>query len=263
MLKKLLKYDLKNILKFLSIFYTLGILFAVLTRIFFNVDNSLVANIIGEICSGVTIAMIFNILINNLMRCWVRFRQSLYGDESYLTHTLPVSKKTLYLSKFLLALITMFISVFVIAVILFIAYYSKENILTLKNIILPIAEIYGSTILGFIIVIFLIFFLEMLNLLQSGYTGLIVGHKMNNNKISFSILYSFVAYTLTQLFVLLVIFLFALINKDIMNLFITNVMININILKVVVLVGIIVYTISIIVYYFINYKLLKKGVNVD
>ena len=67
MLKKLLKYDLKNIFKFLVIFYSLALFFAVLTRIFFSIDNSLMMNIIGQVCSGATISMMFSILINNLI----------------------------------------------------------------------------------------------------------------------------------------------------------------------------------------------------
>ena len=60
MLKKLLKYDLKNIFKFLIIFYSLTLFFGVLTRIFLNIENSFIMNIIGQICSGVTISMFFN-----------------------------------------------------------------------------------------------------------------------------------------------------------------------------------------------------------
>ena len=82
MLKKLIKYDLENIYKVLMIFYILSLLFAILTRIFLNIDDSFIMNIIGKICSGVTISMIFNILINNLMRLWSRFKNNFYGDES-------------------------------------------------------------------------------------------------------------------------------------------------------------------------------------
>ena len=97
MLKKLLKYDLQNIFKFLIIFYGLALFFGILTRIFLSIDNSFIMNLIGQICSGACISMMFSILINNLMRLWVRFKQNLYGDESYLIHTLPVDKKVLYL----------------------------------------------------------------------------------------------------------------------------------------------------------------------
>ena len=68
MLKKLLKYDLERSFKFLLIFYSLALFFALLTRIFFSIENSFIMNIIGEITSGATISMICSILINNLMR---------------------------------------------------------------------------------------------------------------------------------------------------------------------------------------------------
>ena len=71
MLKKLLRYDLKSIFKLLIIFYSLALFFALLTRIFFSIENSIIMNIIGKICSGTAISMMFSILINNLMRICV------------------------------------------------------------------------------------------------------------------------------------------------------------------------------------------------
>jgi len=137
MLVKLSKYDLKKVYKVLIIFYILSIFFATLTRVLLNINNSFVIGVIGQICSGVTISMIFNILINNLLRLWIRFKNTLYDDESYLTHTLPVDRKTIYLSKIVVSMITMFTSILVIVLTLFIAYYSKENMETLKNFLLP------------------------------------------------------------------------------------------------------------------------------
>ena len=263
MLKKLLKYDLKNIFKFLIIFYSLALFFGILTRIFLNIENSLVMNIIGQVCSGTTISMMFSILINNLMRLWVRFKQNLYGDESYLTHTLPIEKKTLYLSKILTAVITLFISVLVIGLTIFIAYYSKENLETLKNMILPIATFYGSSFIKLLLLVLFVFFLEFANILQSGFTGIILGHKKNNLKTGYSVLFGFVIYIATQIFAVLVIFIVALFNKDLMNLFVTNEIINVNMLKLGIYLAIIIYTVTLFVIYFVNLKLFKKGVNVD
>ena len=263
MLKKLLKYDLKNNYKNLIIFYCLSIFFALLTRIFLSIENSFIINIIGQICSGVTISMIFNILINNVIRLWVRFKQNLYKDDSYLTHTLPIEKKTLYQSKIIDAIITLFISILIIGLSLFIAYYSKENITILKNLLLPIADIYDTSILKIIIAFLFIFFLEFLNAIQAGYTGIILGNRMNNYKTLFSVLYGFISYTITQIFAVLMIFIVGLFNKDVMNLFFTNELINIDIIKVLIYLAITTYTIIIIVGYIINIKLFEKGVNVD
>ena len=263
MLKKLLKYDLKDKAKFLLIFYGLSIFFAILTRLFLSIENSFIMDVIGKICSGATIAMIFNILINNLMRFWVRFKQNLYGDESYLTHTLPVTKKELYLSKIITAITSLFVSTLVMGLTLFIAYYSKENLEFVKSILLPITDIYEVSIIGLLIVFLFIFFLEFINIIQIGFTGIIIGHKMDSNKTIYSIIFGFIAYMVSQTFVLIVIFIVALFNKDMLNLFITNEMINIDMLKAVVYISIVIYTLMFIACYIINVKLFKKGVNVD
>lgn len=263
MLKKLLKYDLKNVFKVLVVFYALSLFFALLTRIFLSVDNSFVINIIGKVCSGTTIAMIFNILINNLMRLWVRFKQNFYGDESYLTHTLPVSKKNLYISKILASVITLFTSFIVIGASLFIAYYSKENINIVKNLLLPLATVYESTVIKLIIAFILVFFLEIMNMLESGYAGLVLGHKKNTNKIAYSIFFGFGVYMLTQIFTILLVFSAALFNKDLMNLFYTVEILNVDVIKYCIYLAIVIYSLNIIILYIINLKLFSKGVNVD
>ncbi|MBE6903165.1 MAG: hypothetical protein E7480_00970 [Ruminococcaceae bacterium] len=263
MLSKLLKYDIQSKLKFLTVFYILALFFAILTRIFFNIENSFIMDIIAKICSGVTISMIFNILINNLMRLWVRFKNNLYGDEAYLTHTLPVKKESLYLSKILSAVISMFISVAVIGLTLFVAYYSKENIQFLKNMLLPIANAYDTSISAILISFLFVFFLQLLNAVQVGFTGIILGHRMNSSKLPFSVLFGFIAYMATQTLVLICVFAVALFNKDFMNLFITNEMVNIDILKTIIYMCIFIYSAIVIGIFFINTKLFKDGVNVD
>ena len=263
MLKKLLKYDLEYVFKVLVVFYILAIFFAILTRIFLNIDDSFILNIIGKICNGTEIAMFFNILINSIMRLWVRFKNNFYGDESYLTHTLPVDKKTLYLSKTLSSIITLFVSMIIIAFSIFISYYSKENIEILKNLLLPFTDIYNTSMVSIILIFLFIFMLEVLSLLQSGYTGMILGHRMNNAKMGYSILFGFITYMIIQILALLILFIFAIFNKDIMNLFFTNQMVNIDILKSIIYMSSIFYTIIIIVIYIINLKLFKKGVNVE
>ena len=263
MLKKLLKYDLENIYKVLIIFYSLTLIFGILTRIFLNIDNSFIMNIIGQICSGTTIAMIFNILVNNVMRLWVRFKTNFYGDESYLTHTLPIDKKTLYLSKILASFITLFSSVLVICFCLFVAYYSKENIEFIKNLLLPLATVYESTVIIIILEFILVCFLEIMNILQSGYVGIVLGHKKNNNKMLFSILFGFGTYILTQMFTILIVFIVAIFNKDLMNLFFTMDSLSVSTIKLCIYLAISVYSLNIIILYFVNSKIFSRGVNVD
>lgn len=263
MLSKLLKYDLKSIIKFLSIFYVLAIFFALLTRIFLGIENSFIMNIVGRVCSGATIAMIANILINNLMRLWVRFKSNFYGDESYLTHTLPVKKSTLYLSKVLTAIISTIISFLVIFITLLIAYYSKENFESLKNMFLPLVEFLNNSYIITIILFVFIFLIEFINVLQTGYLGIIIGHRFNNNKVGYSVIFGFVAYSIMKYVPVMILFIVALFNKGFMNLFTTTDTIDAGIVKMIVYIGCIYYLLAFTIEYILSHKLFCKGVNVD
>ena len=94
MLKKLLKYDLIYKYKVLIIFYVISIIVSILTRITTMDNPSLAILVINKILCGPVIAFVVNIIVNTLMRSWVRFKSNVYGDESYLTHTLPVIPDT-------------------------------------------------------------------------------------------------------------------------------------------------------------------------
>lgn len=263
MLKKLLKYDLKDMYKVLIIFYSISIIFAILTRLFLNIENSTIFNILGHIASGTLISMIINILINNIMRVWALFIKNIYGDQSYLTHTLPVEKNTIYLSKVLSSVITMFTSVLVILIDVFIAYYSDELLTFIKDSLQIISSMYNSSITALLLVIFFIFFLEMVFALECGLTGIILGHKSNNKKIIKSIIYGFGYYTICQIFILIMLFILGLFNVEIMNLFITNSSIDFSIIKIIMYVSIVIYSVYIVITYVINKKIFEKGVNVD
>ena len=85
--------------------------FSVIGRIFIEIENSALFNILGKISFGFAISMMVNCIINCVMRLWARFVRNIYKDESYLTHTLPVSKKTIYQSKIISSLISIIVRV--------------------------------------------------------------------------------------------------------------------------------------------------------
>ncbi len=264
MLGKLLKYDLKWIYKVLIVFYILSIVFALIGRGLTEIENSLILNIVGQFCNGVTIAMVINILINNLMRVWARFVRNSYKDESYLTHTLPVSKKTIYLAKILSAIITMLTSGLVILVSIAICYYSEANIEFLKNSLEIVAASYNSTVIGFILVVFVVLVLELIFALLAGYMGIIIGHKSNNVKTLKSVIYGFIVYMIPSVLTLAILFIIGLFNTDIMNLFFSvGVEPNLEVIKNILYVGIVLYIAYIAIYYKISSNIFEKGVNVD
>ena len=263
MLRKLLRYDLQYIFKFLTIFYSLAVFFGLLTRIFFGFENSLVLEILGEITTGATISMMCSTLINNLMRMWVRFSHNFYGDESYLTHTLPVEKHTHYFSKILTSIIALFTSIAVIGGVIALAYYSKENLALVKNFLLPVADVYDTSIVAVLAALMFILFLQFLNILQCGFTGIILGHKMNGAKTGLSVLFGFVTYMLSQIFAIGVIFIVALFNDKVMNLFATTTVVDIATIKMIIYLAIGIYTALSVIICIVNIYLFKKGVDVD
>ena len=264
MLKKLLKYDLKWNCKNLIVFYVLAIFFAVVGRGLSEIENSFILNIIGKICIGTSIAMIVNALINNLIRVWVRFSRNVYKDESYLTHTLPVDKKTIFLSKVLSAIITMIITGIVIVLCLAICYYSTENIEFIKSALELVASTYNSSVVSLLLVIFAVFCVEMIYLLLSGYLGIIIGHQSNKQKTLKSVIYGFLAYYIPQLLTVGILFVVALFSPDVMNLFnTTTTAFDVETIKGILYGGIVIYICYIVICYFVSTKLFEKGVNVD
>ena len=262
MLGKLLKYDLKWCFKPLVVFYILAIIFSIITRMIESVDQTLILLIMDKICSGVVIAMLINILINCLMRNWVRFERNIYKDESYLTHTLPVSKNKIYLSKILTAIITLFISFIVIAICLAIVGLNDVTWYSLKLSLEQSAIFLNSSPLSLIIVLIITIFFEFLFMILSGILGIVIGHRSNNMKIAKSILIGMGIYMGLSLFSLAIIYLAGILSPDIMSVF-NNIKVSSNAIKSIMMIGIFVYAIYNLIIYFVGNALLNKGVNVD
>ena len=263
MLGKVLKYDLKWVYKGVGIFYILSFVFSIIGRGLNEIENSALYSILAKISFGFAISMMVNSLINCLMRLWARFIRNMYKDESYLTHTIPVPRKTIYASKVLAGLITIFTTTVVILVCLYICYYSEANMEILKTLLELAASTYNTTVVKLLLLVAVVIYLEIMFMLLIGYTGIILGHKSNKNKIIRTLVYSFILYMVTQVATLAVIYIYGLFNPSIMNIINTTDIINIDAIKTVMYVGIGTYVAYIIFYYSLGKKQLEKGVNVD
>lgn len=263
MLIKLLKHDLKYMIKHMIIFYILSIFFAITTRILFSLENSVMINIISQIFVGCMFSMIASIVINTLMHSWIRFRDSIYKDESYLTHTLPVTKNDIYNSKFIQTLIFFVISFIVVVICLFVAYYTKDRWILLKEFIDTITTSLNFNTTVFIVSILAVIFLEIFNALQCGFFGIMLGYKKNNNKVGFSVLFGIIAYIISQSLVLLFIFIVGLIDSSIMDLFKSSVLLNPNSFRLLAGLAIILYILIIGLMSVICKKIFNKGVNIE
>ena len=263
MLGKLLKYDLKYMIKNMSVFYILAFVFAILTRVFFAVEDSLIFNIIAQICNGTMISMICSIMINTMLRSWIRFRDSIYKDESYLTHTLPVTKNAIYDSQFIQSLLFFVVGFIVIIACLFIAYYTEAKWTLLKEFVSTSIAGLNVSFTTFIILMLVIIFLEIYNAIQCGFFGMILGHRQNNSKILLSICFGFIAYMFVQSAILGMMFIVALFDEGLMQMFTSNILSNVESFKLLVLLTIVFYTVVILLMRFICKKLFNKGVDVE
>lgn len=263
MLGKLLKYDLKWVYKVVVVFYILAFIFSVIGRGLRLIENSLVFSVVSQIVFGIAISMMVSSLINCLMRLWARFIKNAYKDESYLTHTLPVEKKTIYASKVISAIICVFTTVVVSVVCLFICYYSEANMQALKSMLELAAGTYNTTVLNLLLLISFVVFLEIMFIVLIGYVGIISGHKSNQNKMVKTLIISFALYLITQALTLGLIYIFGLFNPNVMNLINTTEIVNVNAIKSIMYAGIGIYIVYISFYYILGKKQLEKGVNVD
>jgi hypothetical protein len=265
MLKKLLKYDLKWCYKPLLVFYFLAIFFSIVTRIIENINNvnpTLIIVILDKICSGIVIAMIINILINCLMRIWARFVRNIYKDESYLTHTLPVSKDKIYLSKILTAIIVLLSSFIIIIICLAIIFLNNDTWLLIKQTLEQSAIYFDSSVFSLIFVMITTIFFEILFMIMSGILGIIIGHKANNVKIVKSIIVGFAIYVILSLFSLAIFYIIGLFNSNIMSIF-NNIEVSSTVVKSMMLIAICIYFIYNLIIYYVGNKLLNQGVNID
>ena len=243
MLGKLLKYDLKWIYKVVIVFYILSIIFSCIGRGLSYIQNSALFSVLSQIAKGIAISMMISSLINCLMRLWVRFIKNIYKDESYLTHTLPVKRKTIYASKFISALISIFTTVIVIIICMFICYYSEENMQFIKSILEIAASTYNMTILNILILISIVFALQLAFITLIGYVGIILGHKSNRNKMLKTIIIAFALYMLTQIVSLILVCIVGLFVPSIMNLVNTVKAIEVDIIKYVMYMAMVLYAV--------------------
>ena len=263
MLGKLLKYDLKWVYKLIIIFYILAFTFSVIGRAFSTIENSLIFEVVSQIAFGTAISMMVSSLINTLMRTWVRFIRNIYKDESYLTHTLPVKKQEIFASKVITGVVSIFTSMIVIIVCLFICYYSEANMEALKGLLEIAASTYNTTVLNLLLLVAVVIFLEIVYALLIGYVGIILGHKSNKNKMLRTLVIAFAIYFIMQIVTLGVIAIYGLFNPNVMNLINTTDLIDVDAIKSVMYAGIGVYIVYIIFLYVLGLKQLEKGVNVD
>ena len=261
MLGKLFKYDFKWMSKVTYVYIIILIVISIALKIVESVDQTFLLVILDKILVSMFISCIVSILLTSSIRIWARFINNFYKDESYLTHTLPVTKNELFNSKVLAGICSLLLSVLVIAACLAFVYLNKSTIEELKMMWDSLVAAYNSVFaVLFVIGIILLIILEIIYIMMAGILGITVGHRSNNYKMIKSLVVGLVSYGLLSAMSLGVI---AIVSKIIDYDIIGNGFPSMNYLIGVGSAGLLVYLIYNIVYYLIAKKVFNKGVNVE
>lgn len=259
MLRKLIKYDFLWMNRNMVIIFTITVILSIFTRIASNYTGSIMGDLIFGILRGFTIAAFANTVINSVIRIWERFRQSLYKDESYLIHTLPVSKKKLYDSKTISGIGAILLSLVVVITCFFIAFWDND-------IYEYFRAIFKDGDMAFILLgILVTAILEAVYAVNVGIFSLVVGHRFNNARIARSVILGIFLYFALQTLLLGIIYAIGIFDDSIKAMFgdASDVAIKFSTYRTLIIAADIIYLIFTVGLYFAGKRLFVKGVNVD
>jgi len=260
-LKKLLKYDLKKMFKLLVWFYAISLVLAGITRLFNIWSNIQIIQIIGSIFAGLTYSAIATIIVNTFIHILLRFSTSFYKDQSYLTHTLPVKKDLLIVSKYLSSIIVILASVLVSFLSLFIIFYSPEFMQNLKMAINGIVSGLDMSSGMFVFLIFLIIFTQMCAYISFAFTAIVKGYSYNHKRGIKGFLWFVCYYSICMFSTVVLAVIITAITGNLNNLFAETM--PSDVFLTILIIALVSYILYAICFYFICKKEFEKGVNVD
>ncbi len=260
MLGKLMKYEWKSTWKLLVPMNALIIamsLFAYLTiRLdFFDNDSDVV------ILSGITIIMfyilsMFVVVIGTAIYLIYRFYTSVYGDQGYLLHTLPVDKHHIIISKVLVSVLWLMLSIILIYMSVFLLFSSDEAVLeavwdTMVDYVesLELDAFAGGLT---IIMTILAFIFQMLAKVLKVTACISLGQLSSNHKVLTSFAFYYGIYFVQRIFSIMYYVIYFAIDDDLISAYQGS-------WETSLIAGIIYCA----VFYFITWYLMEKKLNLD
>lgn len=261
MLGKLLKKDLSRNMRWLWILFvaTLGV--ALVGRICKELGTNIVLfKILGIIFDSVFYALLVNVILQPFLRNFLNFTTSLYKDESYLTHTLPVTKTQIINSKFLTAIIEIVLGFVVLVASLLIMFFTPTMFDTLTLILSFV--IIGEFSIGWLVTLFIaLIVVEFLMFIAIIFFSIILAYRAKEKRVlkTFLLTTAFAFAAITVLFVIMIIVL------SVNGVALTSATLSLSstALVSVLCASVLVYTTLTVVFYILAQKAFRKGVNVD
>ena len=261
MLSKLLKNDLKKNMRILSILFISTLIIAGMTRCLNELGKSFIFFEIASIFfESVYYTLAVNIIIHPFLRNFLNFTKSFYSDESYLTHTLPVTKNQLINSKYLTAIIEISLGFICLIASILIMYANPtmDQFLTLFLSTVISGEFSLYLVLSLFVILVIVEFLMFISII---YFSIVIAYKSKEKRVFKSFLITALT-SFISLSILAVVMIAVLLINGI-NLTSTTLTLSYPAFISIILTGIIVYLLISILFYFLAKKEFNKGVNVD
>ena len=180
MLGKILKYDLKWIFKQALYLYPILLVDVLLIAILPEHSESNFIDFLRGFAEGVYAGFIAVFFVTTLKLAWTRMSRNMYGDEAYLTRTLPTSIGTIFSAKVLAGIIFLLTNIVFCLVATTIAYPDLWSMISEFS-----GLIFMPTFLV-ILVAFVTFFVQGLFLMMAGFLGITIGYRFRNQHFTWS-----------------------------------------------------------------------------
>lgn len=261
MLSKLLKKDLKRNIRWFLILFASTILIALMSRCCKMLGQNIVFfKILGIIFDSVFYSLAVNVILQPFLRNFLNFAKSFYSDESYLTHTLPVTKNQLINSKYLTAIIeiTLGFACLILSILIMFVSPTMDDVLKILISTMIKGEFSLIIVLAIFIILVVVEFLMFISII---FFSIVLAYKSREKRVLKTFLYT-MAFAFASLAVLSIVMLIVL-SVNGVKIVTSSLVLSYSAAISVVVSGILVYTLVTILFYFLTKREFNKGVNVD
>lgn len=210
MLRKLIKYDFKALSRYLIVIHAMLLITAVLGRLLFvgrlmsdpgRLSNAgAIATIIGII---IYVILFMTAVFGTMLMIAICFYKNLYSDEGYLTHTLPVTRGQLLISKTVSGSVWMLLDMMMVILSLFILVLTQpvldsfssywDELLSAMGF--PASTGYGKILLAFAV----LFIVSAVSNVVLIYVSITIGQLFSNHRVLGAVVVYFVINTIVSI----------------------------------------------------------------
>ncbi len=264
MVRKIFKYDFQKIIKSVIGFFIASLFCAGVSRICNELGKLVnLFDILGILFTGVSYALFANVIIQPIVYSLKAFGKSMYGDESYLTHTLPATKSQIVIAKSLSTLCVLLISFGVLLVSVFILAFSKSNVQVLDSFVQMLFADNGVSTISVIVTLVLLVFFECVAFYELIKCAIVYANLHNEKRGLYGFIYTVVFMFVQTLLIVGVAMVVFAISGDIKLLFASSATINTSMFIVLSIVSLCCYALISVGYFMLSRHVLNKGVNVN